>query len=110
MPWHLAYTLLGDATLRPSDKLLKYCPFGHTIECWGVASVVLLTLDKIEVHLDFHIYNILNFDLFLGYPLEKLLASHGSLDVMPRENASSTATSCLENSMVNHFLLQNMSA
>ena len=38
MPWHLAYTLLGDVTLRPSDKLLKCCPFGHIIEYRGVAS------------------------------------------------------------------------
>ena len=74
----------------------------------GVASVVLLTLDKIEVHLDFHIYNILNFDLFLGYPLEKLLASHGSLDEMLRENAFATAAPCLENLMAKHFPEQNL--
>jgi hypothetical protein len=35
MPWHLAYTLLGNVTLRPSDKLLKSCPSGHTLECRG---------------------------------------------------------------------------
>jgi len=35
MPWHLAYTLLGDVTLRPSDKLLKCCPFGHIINVEG---------------------------------------------------------------------------
>ena len=80
MPWHLAYTLLGDVTLRSSDKLLKCCPFGHIIECRGVASAVLLTLDKIEVHLDFHIFDVLDFDLLIGYPLEISLTSHqGSL-------------------------------
>jgi hypothetical protein len=31
LPWHLAYTLLGSATLRPSHKLLKSCPFGHIL-------------------------------------------------------------------------------
>src|SRR6185312_11484481 len=69
MPWHLAYTLLGYVTLRSSDKLLKCCPFGHIIKCRRVASIVLLTLDKIEVHLGFHIFNVLDFNLHIGYPL-----------------------------------------
>ena len=62
-----------------------------------------LTLDKIEVHLDFHIFDILDFDLLLGYPLEKLLTPyHGSLDELLRETASSTATSCSENLLAKH--------
>jgi hypothetical protein len=101
MPWHLAYTLLGNVPLRPSDKLIKSCPFRHIFECRGVASAVPLTIDKIEVHLDFHIFDILNFDLLLGYPLEILLnAPQGSLDEKLRETASTTTTSCLENPMV----------
>ena len=74
-PWHLAYTLLGNVTLRPSDTLLKSCPSGHILECRGVASAVLLIIDKIEINLDLHIFDILNFDLLLGIPLEELLAS-----------------------------------
>ena len=35
-------------------------------DCMGLP----ITIDKIEVHLDFHMYDILDFDLFLGYPLE----------------------------------------
>ena len=62
-----------------------------------------LIIDKIEVNLDFHIFDILDFDLLLCLPLEKLLASQGSLDVTLRKTASVTATSCLENSMVKHF-------
>jgi hypothetical protein len=27
MQWHVAYTLPGTAVLRPSDKVLKSCPF-----------------------------------------------------------------------------------
>jgi hypothetical protein len=55
------------------------------------------------VRLDFHIYNIINFDLLLSYPLEKLHGknvSQGSLDEKLRETTSTTATSCLENPMV----------
>ena len=47
--------------------------------------------------MDFYIYGIHNFDLLLGYPLEKLLASHGSLDEKLRETGSATATPHLEN-------------
>jgi hypothetical protein len=86
MPWHLAYTFLGNVTLRPSDKLLKSCPSGHILECPGFASVVPLMIDKVEVTLDFHIFDILDLDLLLGSPIEKLLdASRGSLDEKLRE-------------------------
>jgi hypothetical protein len=108
MPWHLVYTFLGNVPLRPSDKLLRSCPSGHILKCRGVASVVPLTIERIKVNLDFHIFNILNSDLLLGYPLEKLLdASHGSLNEKPRETASTTATSCLENPMVKSLPKQN---
>ena len=56
-----------------------------------------VTIDKIEMHLDFYIYDILDFDLLLGLRLEKLLASHGSLDEKLRKTGSATATPCLEN-------------
>jgi len=85
LPWYLAYTLLGNVMLRPSDTLLKSCPSGHILKCRGVASAVLLIIDKIEVNLDFHIFDILDFDLLLGFPLEKLLGSQGSLDVTLRK-------------------------
>ena len=50
---------------------------------------------KIEVHLNFYIYDILDFDIFLGYPMDKFLRSHqGSLDENLRETDSATTTSC----------------
>ena len=96
------YTLLGNVTLRPSDTLLKSCPSGHILKCRGVASAVPLIIDKIEINLDFHIFNILDFDLLLGFPFEKLLTSQGSLDVTLRKTASATI-SRLESSMAKHF-------
>ena len=62
-----------------------------------------LIIDKIEVNLDFHIFDILDFDLLLGSPFEKLIVHQGSLDEMLRKAASATTTSCLENTMVKHF-------
>ena len=66
-----------------------------------------ITIDKIEVHLDFYIYDILDFDLLLGLPLEKLLASHGRLDEKLRETCSATATPCLENLLAKPLPEQN---
>jgi len=59
------------------------------------------------MHLDFYIYDILDFDLFLGLRLEKLLASHGSLDEKLRETGSATTTSCLENLLAKPLPEQN---
>jgi len=79
MPWHLARTLLGSVSLKPSGKLFECCPFGHILECRGVASVVLVIIDKIGVNLDFHIFDSLDFDL-IGYQLGNLYhAPLGSL-------------------------------
>ena len=72
MPWHLTHTLLGSVFIKPSGKLFESCPFGHILECRGIASVVSITIDKIEVNLDFHIFDILDFDLLIGYTLENL--------------------------------------
>ena len=72
MPWHLAHPFLGNVSLKPSGKLLESCPFGHILECRWVASAVPITIDKIEVNLDFHIFNVLDFDLLIGYPPDNL--------------------------------------
>ena len=59
------------------------------------------------MHLDFYIYDILDFDLLLGLPLEKFLASHGSLDKKLRETGSATATPCSENLLAKPLPEQN---
>ena len=59
------WTLVGNNPLIPTDKYFK-SPSGLYFECLRIARDVPITIDKIEVHLDFHIYDILDFDLFLG--------------------------------------------
>ena len=66
-----------------------------------------LIIDKIEVILEFHIFDVLDFDLLLGSQFEKLLTSQGSLDKKLRKTASATV-SCLENSMAKHFPKPNL--
>jgi hypothetical protein len=108
LPWHLVYTLLGNVTLIPSDKLLKSCLSGHILECRGVACAVPLLVDKIKVNLDFHVFDVLDLDLLLGSHIEKLLdASRGSLDKKLRETVSATTPLFSENSRVTSLPKQN---
>ena len=106
LPECLLDTLMGNKPLTPTNKYFK-SPSGLCFECWGIARDVPITIDKIEMHLDFYIYDILDFDLILGLPLEKLLASQGSLDEKLRETGSATATPYLENLLAKPLLERN---
>ena len=78
----LAKTLLGNMPLVPTNKLFK-SPLGLFFECCGIARDMPIIIGKTEVHLDFHIYAILEFDILIGHPLENLIQekpSHGGLD------------------------------
>ena len=67
----LTDTFIGSMPLAPTNRLFK-SPSGLLFECQGIARAVPIVIDKIKVELDFHIYPILDFDLLIGYPLEKL--------------------------------------
>ena len=67
----LAETLLGKMPLVLTNNLFK-SPSGLIFECCGIAKAEPIIIDKTEVHLDFHIFVILDFDLLIGYPFEKL--------------------------------------
>ena len=67
---------------------------------------MLITIDKIEVNLDFHIFDILDFDLLIGYPLENLhLSPLGSL--YEQLGNSTYATPCFQNPLAKPFPKQN---
>ena len=106
MSWHLAHSLLGSVSLKPSGKLLKSCPFGHILECRGVASAVPVTIEKIEVNLDFHIFDVLDFDLLIACPPDNLY--HTPLGSLHEQLGNSTFTTpCLENPSAKPFPKQN---
>ena len=78
----LAKNLLGNMPLILTNKLFK-SPSGLIFECSGIVRDVPIEINGTEIHLDFHIFAILDFELLIGYPLEKLFQekpSHGSLD------------------------------
>jgi hypothetical protein len=83
-------TLLGNILLISTNKLFKN-PSGLIFECCGIARAVPIEIHETVVHLDFHIFAILEFDLLIGYPFEKLLhekPSHGSLNEKLGKTAS----------------------
>ena len=85
-------TLLGKSPLVPTNKLFK-SPSGLIFECCGIAKAVPIIINETEVHLDFHIYAILDFDLLIGYPSKILFqeeSSHGSLNEEFGKIASTT--------------------
>ena len=65
-----------------------------------------ISMDKIEVNLDFYIFDTLDFDLLIGYPLENL--HHLPLRSLHEQLGNSTfATTCLENPSAKPFPKQN---
>jgi hypothetical protein len=67
----LAKALLGNMPLVPTNKLFK-SPSGLIFEFCGIAKAVPIIINETVVHLDFHIYAILDFDLLIGYPFETI--------------------------------------
>jgi len=77
----LAKNLLGNIPLVPTNKLFKSL-LGLFLEYCGIARGVPIEIDKIEVFIDIHIFAILEFDLLIGFPFEKLIqekTSQGNL-------------------------------
>ena len=67
-----------------------------------IVRAISIEIDGTKVHLDFHIYAILDFDLLIDYPFEKLFQekpSQGSLNKMLGTTASA---SCPENPKEKH--------
>ena len=68
----LAKNLLGNMPLVSTNKLFK-SPSGLIFECCGIVKNVPIKINETEVHLDFYIYAILDFDLLIVKSLGKLL-------------------------------------
>ena len=101
----LTESLLGKILLVLTKKLFK-SPLGLIFECCGIARAVPIRIDETEVHLDFHIYVVLEFDLLIGYPLENLIQdkpSQGSLDEKLGTTASTTPILCPKSPMAKHI-------
>jgi hypothetical protein len=78
----LEKNLLGNMSLVLTNKLFK-SPLGLIFEYCRIVRAVPIKIDENEVPLDFQIYAILEFELFIGHPLDNLFQekpSQGSLN------------------------------
>jgi hypothetical protein len=92
IPKVLLDTLVGDMPLTPTDRCFRSFEWNYLFPCRGIARDMLIIIDKIEVCLDFHIYDIMDFDPLLGFPLDELLdKSQGSIDHKLRESDFATS-------------------
>ena len=64
----LAKNLLGNIPLVLTNKHFKSSS-GLIFECCGITRAVPIEINETEVHLDFNIFAIIEFDLLIGFPL-----------------------------------------
>jgi len=67
-----ALAFLGDEVLVPTDRKLKSSA-GSLVSSYGVMKNVSLPHDDVRIVLDFHVFEDLNFDFLIGYPIKVLL-------------------------------------
>ena len=67
-----ALAFLVDEVLVPTDRKLKRSA-GSFVSSYGVIKNMSLRHDDVRVVLDFHVFEDLNFDFLIGYPIKALL-------------------------------------
>jgi hypothetical protein len=67
-----AHNLLKHMPLTPTIKLLKGLS-GHILSSLGILYVLPIQVKGTKVHLSFYIFDIREFDLLIGQPIERLI-------------------------------------
>jgi hypothetical protein len=80
---YLAKTLLGNIPLVSTNRLFKSLS-RLIFECCRIGRVMLVEIDKIKVVLDFYIFVILEFDLLICCPLDKLFQENLPMGALMR--------------------------
>jgi len=73
--------------LTPTAKLLKSL-LGQILPSEGIFHFIPIKVDKTKVHLSFYVFDIWEFDLLIGHPIERLLheGRKGSINVRLRKS------------------------
>ena len=82
-----AHTLLGNMHLTPTTKLLKSLS-GQILPSERIFHLIPIKIDETMVYLSFYVFDIWEFDLFIGHPIERLLheGRKGSINVSLRKS------------------------
>ena len=96
-----AHTYLGDEPLAPTNKLFRNGPRSR-LEGLGILYNIFLYHGQTEVSLDFRVFDIKDFDVLIGHPLEELFIepqSSRDLDVKLRRDTLSIPITRARNSV-----------
>ena len=71
MSTSFAHTYLGAEPLSLTNKSLRVSPCSN-LEGHGILHNITVHHDNVKMALDFHVFDIQDFDIMIGHPLEKL--------------------------------------
>ena len=82
-----AHTLPGNMHLTPTTNLLKSLS-EQILPSEGIFNLIPIKVDETKVYLSFYVFNIWEFDLLIGHPIERLLheGRKGSINVSLRKS------------------------
>ena len=75
MSSYFAFIYFCNEPLAPTNKTLKIAPRSN-LKGLGLLCNVIIYHDKVKMALDFHIFDIQDFDNMIGHPLEIFLLNH----------------------------------
>ena len=84
MSMSFARTYLGNEPIAPTNKTFRVAP-RIRLEGLGIVHDISLYQNNMKIILDFHVFDIQDFDILIGHPQEKLFIeppSSGDLDIM----------------------------
>jgi hypothetical protein len=89
-----AYDLLKDIPLAPTTKLLKSLS-GHIVPSLEIICALPILVNRTKVNLNFYIFDVMEFDLLIGQPIERLIheGKNGKLNIRLEKNLSSLCPS-----------------
>jgi hypothetical protein len=106
----LARTFLANEPIAPTNKTFRVGP-RTKLEGLGILHNISLYYDNVEIILDFHVFEVQDFDILIGHPLEKLFAKPpktGDLDIKLERESFSIQVTRAKNSMAEPLSYPNL--
>ena len=101
MSGECAFYLFEDEPLVQTDKTFQTSS-GEILEAYGTLQNVSIKHEDVKIILAFHMFNVQDFNLLIGHPIEKFLidaSTQRMLEVRPRKETNSVQITTATNSM-----------
>ena len=106
IPRECAFRHLRDEPLVQTDKTFQTSS-GEILEAYGTLQNVSIKHEDVKIILAFHMFNVQDFNLLIGHPIEKFLidaSTQRMLEVRPRKETNSVQITTATNSMMEPYL------